>query len=64
MERTILQRLTRNRHLVRVGAQLLNTAVTCLSSSTDDEEEAEKRKAQCLNDMAFLDQQFVDLKDM
>ena len=31
---------------------------------TDDEEEAERKKMRCLDDMACLEQQFVDLKEL
>ena len=32
--------------------------------SSDDEDESERRKVDCLDDMQFLEQQFSDLKEM
>lgn len=34
------------------------------STPIDDEEDGERRKGDCLDDMQFLEQQFTDLKEL
>ena len=40
------------------------TPLSFFGVAADDEEEAERKKMRCLDDMACLEQQFVDLKEL
>jgi len=44
--------------------QFQYTPLTCLHTAVDDEDDTERRKGDCLEDIQYLEQQFTDLKEM
>ena len=49
---------------LKEGVVLVSINWSCGPSSSDDEEDGERRKGDCLDDMQFLEQQFTDLKEL